>query len=74
MIFLLLETKLSKNYLGCEIEKLGNGNIYLNQNEYIKSIPDVTVPMKINSCKANEAERKKSEVSLESCYGVRFEH
>ena len=45
-------------YLGCEIERLGNGDIALNQNKYIESIPDVSVPMKTNSLKANEKEKK----------------
>lgn len=45
-------------YLGCEIEKLGNGDIALNQNKYIESIPDVSVPLKKNSLKANEKEKK----------------
>ena len=45
-------------YLGCEIEKLGNGNISLNQNKYIENIPDVSVPLKKNSLKANEKEKK----------------
>ena len=45
-------------YLGCEIEKLENGDITLNQKEYIKKIEEVECPAKRNSCNVNENERK----------------
>jgi hypothetical protein len=45
-------------YLGCEIEKLDNGDITLNQNEYIQNIEEVECPPRRNSCKVNETERK----------------
>ena len=45
-------------YLGCEIEKIQNGDIELNQNEYIKNIEKVDVPEERNSCRVNESERK----------------
>ena len=31
-------------YVGCEIEKLNNGDIALNQNEYIEKIKEVDIP------------------------------
>jgi hypothetical protein len=45
-------------YVGCEIEKLDNGDIALNQNEYIQKIKEVEFPSRRNSCKVNEEERK----------------
>lgn len=45
-------------YLGCEIEKLANGDITLNQNEYIQKVGEVSVPPKSNSTRVNEEERK----------------
>ena len=45
-------------YLGCEVEKLDNGNITLNQNNYIEKIKEVEVPARRNSCKVDETERK----------------
>jgi transposase InsO family protein len=45
-------------YLGCEIEKIQNGDIELNQNEYIKIIEKLDVPEERNSCRVNESERK----------------
>ena len=45
-------------YLGCEVEKLGNGDISLNQNEYISKIEEVECPSKVNSVQVNENERK----------------
>ena len=45
-------------YLGCQVEKLANGDIELNQNDYIASIDEVEVTSKSNSCPVNEAERK----------------
>lgn len=45
-------------YLGCKIEKLTNGDITLNQDEYIQKIQEVEVPTKRNSYKVNENERK----------------
>ena len=40
-------------YLGCEIEKLRNGDISLNQNEYIMNIEEVSYPVKINAEQVN---------------------
>ena len=54
-------SKVEKNkfkYLGCQIEKLDNGDICLNQNEYIQSIEYVPAPTRRNSCIVNEEERK----------------
>ena len=45
-------------YLGCQVEKLANGDIELNQNDNIASIDEVEVTSKSNSCPVNEAERK----------------
>ena len=45
-------------YLGCEVEKLENGDITLNQNNYIEKIEEVEVPSKRNSHKVNETERR----------------
>ena len=45
-------------YLGCEVEKLSNGDIELNQNEYISKIKEVNCPSKLNSVSVNEVERK----------------
>ena len=45
-------------YLGCEISKQSNGDITLNQTEYIGKIADVSVPDKLNSCDVNETERR----------------
>ena len=50
------ETKFK--YLGCEITKHDNGDITLNQTEYIENIDDVSVPDKLNSCLANEEEKR----------------
>ena len=40
-------------YLGCEIEKLKNDDISLNQNEYIMNIEEVRYPVKINAEQVN---------------------
>ena len=45
-------------YLGCKIEKQRNGDISLNQTEYIQNIEEVEFPAKRNSCPVNEKERK----------------
>ena len=45
-------------YLGCEIEKCQNGNITLNQNEYIENIQEVDYPTDRNNCPVKEFERK----------------
>ena len=45
-------------YLGCQIEKLPSGDIFLNQNEYIQNIKDVVVPSKRNNQRVNESEKK----------------
>ena len=45
-------------YLGCEVEKLNNGDITLNQNDYIEKIKEVEIPSRRNSHKVNETERK----------------
>ena len=45
-------------YLGCEVEKLNNGDITLNQNDYIEKIKEVEIPSGKNSHKLNETERK----------------
>ena len=45
-------------YLGCEIEKCKNGNITLNQNEYIQNIQEVDCPTDRNNCPVKEFERK----------------
>ena len=45
-------------YLGCEVEKLDNGDISLNQNEYIQKLGTVDIPTGWNSMKVSEKERK----------------
>ena len=45
-------------YLGCELEKLSNGDISLNQTEYLDKIEEVECPSKSNSAPANEMEKK----------------
>ena len=45
-------------YLGCEITKHGNGNITLNQNDYIQKIDNVVCPARRNTCPVKENERK----------------
>ena len=45
-------------YLGCELETLSNGDISLNQNDYIDKIEDVFCPQKLNSTLANENEQR----------------
>ena len=45
-------------YLGCEVEKLPNGDIELNQNEYISKIAEVDCSDEANSSPVNEVERK----------------
>ena len=55
--FSKVETEKFK-YLGCEIEKIANGDITLNQNEFIQNIKELSVPDKKNSIKVNETERK----------------
>ena len=50
--------KIKFKYLGCEIERLQNGDITLNQNDYIDKIEEVEVPTKRNNCKVTETERK----------------
>ena len=57
----ILFSKLEENkfkYFGCEVEKLGNGDISLNQNEYISKIEEVECTSKLNSVKVDENERK----------------
>ena len=56
-LFSKLEEKKFK-YIGCEVEKLGNGDISLNQNEYISKIEEVECTSKLNSVKVDENERK----------------
>ena len=50
------ETKFT--YLGCEIEKLKNGDIVLNQNAYVDNIKEVECPALRNNCPVTEKERK----------------
>ena len=58
-IFLFSKIEESKfKYLGCEIEKDEDGNILLNQTEYIKNIDEVNVPAGRNSWKVSEVEQK----------------
>ena len=45
-------------YLGCEVEKQPNGDISLNQDEYIQKLDEVHIPEGRNSWTVNEAERK----------------
>ena len=45
-------------YVGCEVEKHANGNITLNQNEYIDKIKEVNIPSRRNSYKVDETERR----------------
>jgi len=45
-------------YLGCEIERKKNGDITLQQNEYIKTVREVECPTSGNSCPVNDSERK----------------
>ena len=45
-------------YLGCDIERKKNGDITLQQNEYIKNIKEVECPALGNSCPVKESERK----------------
>ena len=45
-------------YLGCEIEKSDDGDIYLNQKDYIMKIEEVNVPAGRNSWKVSESEQK----------------
>ena len=45
-------------YLGCEVEKVENGDIILTQNEYIQNVQEVAVPERNNSSKVTEIERK----------------
>jgi hypothetical protein len=68
-LFSKVEQKKFK-YLGCEIEKQNNGDIILNQNEYVKKIEEVEFPSRRNSCKVNETERKIFAVLLEKCYNI----
>ena len=44
--------------MGCRIQKLENGDITLDQNEYIETVEKVSVPPKRNSSLVNEEERK----------------
>ena len=55
--FSKVETRKFK-YLGCEVEKHDNGNITLNQNEYIEKIAEVDLPSRRNSSKVDETERR----------------
>jgi hypothetical protein len=50
------ETKFK--YLGCEIEKHSNGDITLNQDEYIRNIAEVDCPARRNNSPVKETERK----------------
>ena len=45
-------------YLGCHIEKHSNGDISLNQDEYLKNIQDVDTPARRNTSQVKESERK----------------
>ena len=45
-------------YLGCASERKKNGDITLQQNEYIKNIKEVECPSLLNSCPVKDAERK----------------
>jgi hypothetical protein len=45
-------------YLGCDVKKLSNGDISLNQNEYIENLEGVKVPDERNAVLANESEKK----------------
>ena len=45
-------------YLGCQIEKLENGDISLNQNDYIQKLDTVEIPSGRNAWKVSESERK----------------
>ena len=61
---LMKEFKFSKvemkkfKYLGCQIEQLDNGDIALNQNEYIQNLPEVVLPPGRKTEKVNETERQ----------------
>ena len=55
--FSKVETKKFK-YLGCEVEKNENGDITLNQNDYIDNIKMVEVPARRYSSKVDESERR----------------
>ena len=45
-------------YLGCQIQKQRNGDICLNQNEYIRNIADVDCPARRNNSLVQEKERR----------------
>ena len=45
-------------YLGCEVEKLSNGDISLNQKEYILKLDEVEIPSSRSSSEVNETERR----------------
>ena len=45
-------------YLGCEIEKGSEGDIFLNQTEYINNVEEVILPAGRNSWKVSEDEKK----------------
>ena len=45
-------------YLGCEIQQVQNGDITLNQNQYITNILEVDYPSGLNSSPVNEVGRK----------------
>ena len=45
-------------YLGCEVVKHDNGDISINQNEYIRNVQEVVCPSRRNNCPVEESERK----------------
>ena len=45
-------------YLGCQIEKFENGDISLNQNEYIEKIKEVIIPTRSNNCRVSDFEKR----------------
>ena len=61
---LMMQFKFSKveakkfKYLGCEIQQMENGDINLNQNEYIQKLPDVILPPGRSTDNVNEVERE----------------
>ena len=48
----------SFKYLGCEVQKEKNGDISLNQNDYIQKLEVINIPEGRNSFKVNETGRK----------------
>ena len=55
--------------LGCEVEKLINGDFSLNQNSYIQNFKEVDLPTDSYIWKVKESERKKKEKLLVNYFG-----